>query len=322
MIKPITLIIPSKSTENKITHLLKSITKQTFFPSEILLVNCSKIKYSTNKYFKNFCKSKGIKFKILKVNKMFPGAARNIGVRYSSNEIVAFLDINTIPVNNWLKNGYNLITKSNKKIIWGTTIYKAENYFEKITRATTYGNKKIVTIPGTILKKEIFNKIGLFLEHLRAGEDGDWFRRVKLHKTPSMINKNNLIYIGLKELTILKLLKKWHRNYSISKNLGHLKNQKEIYYFSLIIMILLIAFNWNAFVADWNMEKSTYLPHITKISLALMISSYIFLRGVFIPLKKGVKLNFLLPLNFIPIVFLSILIDLIKVIAFLFPKNN
>ena len=50
------------------------------------------------------------------------------------------------------------------------------------------------------------------------------------------------------------------------------------------IFILLFSFNWNWVVAGWNESFPLYVAHITKYTFAVCVN--IFLRGVYLPIKK------------------------------------
>jgi len=81
-----------------------------------------------------------------------------------------------------------------------------------------------------------------------------------------------------------------------------------------------IAFNWNWILASWDEESIFFIPNITKISVLMIFIIYVFLRGVYLPRKKGVNLGFIFPINFIFIALLSGFLDLTKALAFGFSK--
>ena len=73
-------------------------------------------------------------------------------------------------------------------------------------------------------------------------------------------------------------------------------------------------------MANWYSNSVFYIPHVTKISISLILILYIILRGFLYPLKKGSNLKFLFPFNFIKIVMLSFALDSIKLFAFIYGK--
>ena len=61
---------------------------------------------------------------------------------------------------NTLKKRFDLINKKKTDIVLGTTKYLANNNKEKIIRASTFGSSSIITIPGSLLKRNVFQKCG------------------------------------------------------------------------------------------------------------------------------------------------------------------
>ena len=59
---------------------------------------------------------------------------------------------------------------------------------------------------------------------------------------------------------------------------------------------------------------------ITKTIFAILMIIYFFIRAIFLPLKKGVGLSDIFPVNFVIIFIISIILDLIKITAFLFGR--
>jgi hypothetical protein len=70
------------------------------------------------------------------------------------------------------------------------------------------------------------------------------------------------------------------------------------------------------------MESIFYIPNITKISILIVGAAYVIFRGVLIPIKKGVSLRFIFPINFLLIATLSLAIDITKMIAFIHSRTH
>jgi hypothetical protein len=200
--------------------------------------------------------------------------------------------------------------------VWGNTHYEADTYVAKIIRACTYGAKPIKTFPGSIIKKNTFKKCGLFIESSRAGEDGDWMTRSSMHRIKISNPKETLSYDEINDFTIKILLKKWFRNYSYSSRLPHRRLQKDIYFYFISFITIIVAYNWNRVVASYQPDSIFFIPYVTRISFFLLVVLYAFLRGILMPVKKGIDFNFIFPLNFIVISFVSGLIDVTKALAF------
>lgn len=315
MKKKVTLIIPHKEkTPKAIEPLLENIQKWTLYPDEIIIINSSSFKLNID-FFLNFCKKKKI-FLLLKNNlDLNPGSSRNYGILKSKNETICFLDVKTIPQDNWFKKGVHQLTNSNLDCILGQTFYKANNYNEKIIRASTYGCQTHITIPGSFFKKNIFNKVGLFVGSLRCGEDGDLIKRIYLQELKVKKSDINVIYTGLIGISYLKIIVKWKENYKKVLNMPYFQHHKFIYILLFLIINFYIVISWNWLVAKWDATNILYIPNITKIFLLLICLLYFIFRAFIIPIRKKV-LDFLFPLNFLLIFLLSFILDIIKTSIF------
>jgi glycosyltransferase involved in cell wall biosynthesis len=320
MIRDVSLIIPSQNAEKNLFKLLKCIPDWDIIPNEIIIVDSSDDKLIVPSYFNIFVENNNIKLSIIYGKSLYPGHARNIGINSSNNNLIAFLDTSTIPKRTWLSSGLEIVSTQNSAGVWGKTHYEADKFFTKIYRASTFGNKPIKTFPGSILKKNVFNRCGLFIETTRAGEDGDWISRSIVHGLNISIPNEFLTYGKLNEVNAKQILKKWFRNYSHASQLPSAKAHRDFYYYGISFFAVLVAFNWNAVLASWDRESSLYIPNITKISVLMLLISYTFIRGIIIPRRKGVSLKFIFPINFIFISFFSALLDFVKVLAFAFGK--
>jgi hypothetical protein len=114
----------------------------------------------------------------------------------------------------------------------------------------------------------------------------------------------------------MQLLKKWFRNYSASRELPHFFPQKLLVWLILYPLIVLIAFNWNYLIADWRMDSPMYLGHVTKIMVSLPFFIYILIRGLVMPLKRGVRMRQLFPIRFIKIAMVCLMADAVKILVF------
>ena len=311
MVREISLIIPCQNAEIKVHKLLRSIQSWEIIPNEIILVDSSKNELSTPKDIKTFVKKFNIKLLIIHEKDLYPGHARNIGIKNS-----------TKPSNEWLSSGLSIIKAQNSKGVWGSTFYQADTYTSKIFRACTFGVKPIKTFPGSILNKSIFNICGLFIETTRAGGDGDWMSRADLQRINISSPKEFLEYDQLNFMNITKLIKKWFRNYIHTAKLPFFSAHKSYYYYGVSFMAVLVAYNWNRVLAAWDRESIFFIPNITTISIISILIIYILMRGIILPRKKGVSIRFIFPINFIFIFLLSALLDLTKALAFAYSKFN
>lgn len=323
----ISLIIPALSSNFYIEDFLINILLWKKLPNEIIIVNTSR-KILIDKLIIQKFKKKKVDLILVHKKNFLPGAARNEGILKSKYDHILFLDMNTQPFDKyWLKKNFDYILKKKLDGVFGQTIYLADTYAEKIIRASTYGKAPLLTIPGSIFKKKVVLKVGSFDKHSRAGEDTDWLQR--LHKCDFKIMKaiQPIFYKGLYRTNYTLIAKKWIRNYYQSASLPHLNIQKYLYLISLFLILFIIVFNWNYSTLcfssnfclnNYNNEEGIFIPHITKFFLLIVLLLYTLVRGVYIPIKKKINLNFLFPLNFFFITSFSFVLDFVKLTTFLF----
>ena len=126
-----------------------------------------------------------------------------------------------------------------------------------------------------------------------------------------------LTYELSKDVTYKNVLLKWYRNNSFASPLPYLKPHKDIYFYLVSIVAVLIAYNWNNLFAAWDLDSMLYIPNITKITAGFFFTVYYITRSFLFPFKKGLKAKDLLPINHFQIFLLSFLLDLVKITAFL-----
>ena len=323
MVKSVSLIIPFKSDHSekeKLFTLLRGIPNWKVAPNEIIIINTDRKQISFPSDIELLVKQHNFNLCIFHQERLYPGHARNIGINNASNSLLAFLDTSTHPSNEWLSNGLNIINNNNCEGVWGKTYYQAKNYLPKIFRASTYGEKPIQTLPGSILHKNIFKKCGLFIESTRAGEDADFMSRAKLHNVNICESEIFLNYDKLDKMSFKEIIKKWYRNYFHSASMPYLRAHKDIYFYGISFLGIIIAYNWNRVFDPTGIENELFIPNITKISILFIFFAYLFLRGVMLPIRKDIPLKFIFPLNFILISFMSFFLDLTKTLAFVYSK--
>ena len=91
---------------------------------------------------------------IIRKKRLNPGQARNLGLDKNTDEYVAFLDVSTIPEDNWLEKTLGLINDKNLNGVLGSTKYIFKTSFEKCFIAATFGEKNLRTVPGAVFKRK------------------------------------------------------------------------------------------------------------------------------------------------------------------------
>jgi hypothetical protein len=198
-----------------------------------------------------------------------------------------------------------------------------ETSFERLIRDAFFGVLPRKTLPGSVFKREVFNKAGHFIDWVRAGEDTEWMLRLELLKIQAIYLPSGLVdYVGLVGTDLKSVLSKWYRNYSASHELPHLFPQKMFLWMCLYPLIIFIAFNWNYLIANWRMDSPFYIGHITKMAAIFPPLAYVIIRGIILPFRRGVRISKLLPLRFILIALICFMADAVKALVFSVPKRK
>jgi glycosyltransferase involved in cell wall biosynthesis len=315
MIQPsepkISVIIPCLDGLEYIDKLFRALQKQTYPNFEIIFINskCA----NSEKIEKKISAFLGLDVKVFSTPPLFPGDARNLGIKKSRASLVAFLDVRTIPTKSWLKEMYEFKILNNFDIVLGKFICKVETNFQESVQAITFGNNPSDSLPGSLLSIELFKEIGDFLEGARAGEDEEWLDRVYNSKyNLGTMSFSSLNYVGL-PLRSSDLVKKWFFYSVKSAPINVANSQKGAYFFLAFLLLVYFFLNWNyIFTNDqWN-ESEYFIPHINKIVWSIFFLIYMFFRGIFLPYKKGVNLNYIFPYNWLILIYTGLLIDFSK----------
>ena len=322
------VIIPSNCSPEECVEVLLSLLCQSHLPAEVILVQVGCPPSDDSGYWNTWTedfKKKEVALKVVEeTSKLLPGAARNVGLHYATTPWVAFLDVETIPCENWLHDQIRKIAAANSLGSFGSTTYAASSFKQALVRDAIYGRRPIRTLPGSVLRKDLFNFVGQFIPNMRAAEDTEWMIRAKTMGVNIADSSHEALvcYNGLTKLGLRGLAKKWRRNYLSSRQLQHLKVQTTIVWLVGYFVVSLIAFNWNAIVAGWQVESPFYIDHVTKIVSLTPIALYVVFRGCYLPYKRGVPWSDILPFRFLLLAAVGALLDTVKVATIFFPRER
>ena len=108
------------------------------------------------------------------MNNMGPSYSRNMGIKQSTGSLLSFLDADDKWAPNKLEWQLDEIMKDPDLMIVGgqTTSFSSEDKSIDDQHFNTY-------LSSLLIKRSVFDKIGLFDESLRLSEDQDWFLRAR-----------------------------------------------------------------------------------------------------------------------------------------------
>ena len=319
----ISVIIPSNHDHRDLLEIVHAVCSQTVKPSEIVIVDSSFGDGVCPAEIEVVCAASSIKLIYEYRDRALPGEARNIGLCIAKGKLIAFIDVKTTPLSHWLEVSLRLLAAEGTVGVLGATCFSAQTKFEMLVRDGFYGVLPRRTLPGSVFRREVFDKTGQFIDWARAGEDTEWMLRLEVLKVPIVQSSSVLvIYVGLIGSNNKQLLKKWFRNYMASRELPHFFPQKLLIWLVLYPMLVLIAFNWNYMIADWRVDSPFYIGHVTKIALILPVLIYVIVRGLVLPLRRGVNIRRLLPTRFLEITAVCFMADFVKILVFSLPKRK
>ena len=220
MKKKISFYIPAYNAEKTIKDSITSIQNQSILPDEIILIDdCSTDK--TVEIVKT--QLSNIKIIINKKN-MGLGYNRNLGIKESTNDIVAAIDADVILDKYWLEKLVPEIEKKNVFMCGG----KMDEYLLKnkinVWRAKYYsqnwGNNLISNPPflfgcNTILVKSVWEKVNGYDEKLKTnGEDINFIQKIKLETDVQIVYQPEAKCFHLQDDNIESLSKRVWRYHS------------------------------------------------------------------------------------------------------------
>lgn len=192
----ISVVIPSFNAGNYLLEALESVSRQTFLPKEIIVIDDGSSDDSINN-----AKSNYPKVIFCHQSNKGPGSARNLGVLNAKSEALCFLDADDLFEKTKLEIQSKALKESPESLIFGHVSQFISPECEPSTIKTP--RKQAGIHPGTLLlKRDLFLKIGLFPTNVQIGEFLSWYLRateqkVKVIMLPEVlmrrrIHKNNL----------------------------------------------------------------------------------------------------------------------------------
>jgi glycosyltransferase involved in cell wall biosynthesis len=284
----ICVVIPVQNNEKYLSEIFHGVDNQSLPPREIVIVDSS----SNNKISNLINEWNGkIPVKYIKIDSAYPGDARNVGVENAKSEWIAFLDSTTVPEHDWLERCVEMAIEKKVDFVGGLAIFEVDTYFKKLLRATSYGCSPCGTLPGSIMKKEVFEKSGGFIPSIRSSEDIEWIERIKaLGVNTDTVEEPVAKYYGLPD-NLWSAIKKYYEFAMATAQTEVLKGQKKLYMSALLMLLTILTYKWNLYVAGWEKNSILFIPHVTKIYLVSLVVLYIVFKGFLRPWNRKIKLG-------------------------------
>lgn len=192
----LSVIIPFHGLKSELLACIDGLNNQTAkFQYEIIVVESGN-NFGLTDSVKTYPNVSLISSKKL----LFPGKARNMGVENASANLLAFIDSDCIPDENWVNRAYHGL-HNEIKIVLGPImninsllpLSTIDNHLQFVDFQKYRPSKNISHFPGCnfAITKSLFNKVSGFPEEVKAGED-------VLFSQAAIKNCNNKIYFDNK----------------------------------------------------------------------------------------------------------------------------
>jgi len=192
----ISIVIPLYNKESSILNTIQSVISQTYTDYELIVVNDGSTDNGT-KIVENYPDTR-----INLINKENGGvcSARNRGIQEAKGEYIALMDADDLWDVKYLEEQVNMMNDFPDAAMWSINYAETRNgkivrrvptglpdgyrgyvehYFEMPERVSDLFHPS-----STVIRREVFDKVGLFDERIKYAEDSDmWFRVNALYKT-------------------------------------------------------------------------------------------------------------------------------------------
>ncbi len=187
----ISIVVAVRNEKQHIVKCIESLFNQDYDNRYEVIVVDGMSDDGTYEILQELQKNYG--FKLLRNEKKNAAAGRNIGIKEAKGEAVAFIDGDAVATEDWLKNIKKAFEESGAAAVGGPDLLPADSsYKERViayvmtsplarggklnpsTQHTMMDKKRYVEhIPtcNLCIKKEIFEKVGLFDENFVKGQD-------------------------------------------------------------------------------------------------------------------------------------------------------
>lgn len=283
--KLVSIIIPLKKINDYIKEETKYLLEQTYKNFEVVILPDS---FSEEEIDLDIFRDKRIK--IIETGAIPPALKRAKGVENSNGEILAFLDDDTYPEKDWLKNSLRAMETKNINALGGPAITSPKDNFSKQISGLIYGSAlmsgkhKARYIPDKvqyvndypscnfIITKELYKRVGGFDGEYWPGEDTILCNNIMKANEKILYTPEALVYHHRRDLLFghFKQLKgyAWHRGYFVKKFGG---NSFELSYFIPSIFLLWTIFLPIALTLKLPTLISDLIPALSQTAITVLL---------------------------------------------------
>lgn len=213
--KPICVVIPVYNGENYVGEAIESVLQQTVKPRDIIVVDDG----STDNSKDTVAKFKD-RITYLYQENRGPAKARNTGILASNREFISFLDADDVWHTRKLEKQFAEFDKfKNLQITLGLKQIQYSNPEGGVKKRDKNAIVFNLSFGSSLMKRSVFEEVGLLDEELIVGEDTDWFLRARERGVPISVHRDVVLYYRrhennltntnrISKLSVLQVLKK------------------------------------------------------------------------------------------------------------------
>lgn len=174
----VSVIIPARNEQDSISSLIEGLLKQTRPPEEIVICDNGSTD-QTASIIESYA-AEGAPVRLLRERAGLPGRGRNVAASHASHDWLAFIDAGISPAPDWLA---ELTARAESargvEVIYGAWEPITDNFFKECA-AIAYVPPPVEiegvqmrprSITSSLMRREVWQRVGGFPEHLRSAED-------------------------------------------------------------------------------------------------------------------------------------------------------
>jgi glycosyltransferase involved in cell wall biosynthesis len=182
----ISVVVPVRDEENSVRALLDGLLGQTLPPNEIVVTDGGSIDATTT-IVEEFIK-KDAPVTLIREKNSLPGRARNVAVKHSRCDWIAFIDAGSKPAPGWLASLAEKIGDGSVvDAVYGTYEPVVDSFFKECAAiayvspvaSTLEGPARPCSIASALMQRRVWEAVAGFPENLRSAEDLLFMRKVE-----------------------------------------------------------------------------------------------------------------------------------------------